>query len=189
MSEPAAERNVVLLKELLISLRSQFSGADIILVNHRELKPSVCSMKEELSEKYNIKFQNISNSADGFTAYDDCDLHVGFRVNAHIYNLSKRNYSILISEDIRGAGVNQTLGLENICIETPDISIKPIYKNYGIYRLNESFIQVNSIGKRVADYMDYSEMVGYSNYIQAFERMKVFFEEMAKQFEMIKSVA
>lgn len=38
-------------------------------------------------------------------------MHIGFRVHAHIYNLSRRNCSVLIEEDGRGAGVNQALGL------------------------------------------------------------------------------
>lgn len=52
--------------------------------------------------------------AEGFSVYDDCDFHIGFRVHAHIYNLSRGNISILLNEDARGAGVNDALGILNI---------------------------------------------------------------------------
>ncbi len=61
-----------------------------------------------------IQYLDISNSEKGFSVYDDCDLHIGFRVHAHIYNLSRRNASLLIEEDGRGAGVNDALGLRSI---------------------------------------------------------------------------
>lgn len=39
-------------------------------------------------EKIGVKMIDISKSVDGLRIYDDCDLHIGFRVHAHIYNLS-----------------------------------------------------------------------------------------------------
>ena len=42
--------------------------------------------------------------------YNDCELHIGYRAHAHIYFLSKRRPSILITEDARGAGVLEALG-------------------------------------------------------------------------------
>ena len=65
-------------------------------------------------DKLGVKTVDISGSAKAFSVYDDCDLHIGYRVHAHIYNLSQRNISLLIEEDGRGAGVNQALGLNSI---------------------------------------------------------------------------
>ncbi len=42
--------------------------------------------------------------------YDTMDIHIGFRVHAHIYFLSYAKPSFLISEDSRGDGVVKTLG-------------------------------------------------------------------------------
>lgn len=53
---------------------------------------------------------------DGFKEYDSCDLHIRFRVHAHIYNLSHGNTTLLINEDARGSGVNDALGIANINI-------------------------------------------------------------------------
>lgn len=49
-----------------------------------------------------------------FQVYDDCDLHVGYRVHAHLYCLSQKKPSILLSEDSRGVSQSITLGREPI---------------------------------------------------------------------------
>lgn len=46
--------------------------------------------------------------------YKDCDLHVGYRVHAHINFLSMRRPSILIHEDGRGRGVSEALNIKGI---------------------------------------------------------------------------
>ena len=43
--------------------------------------------------------------------YEECDLHVGYRVHGHIYFLAKRKPSFLIHEDGRGRGASEALGL------------------------------------------------------------------------------
>ena len=68
----------------------------------------------EFYKNNNINVVDITNSCKGFEVYDNSDLHIGFRVHAHIYNLSMRKRSILIEEDGRGAGVNEALGLIGI---------------------------------------------------------------------------
>jgi len=46
--------------------------------------------------------------------YEDFDLHIGYRVHAHLYFLSRRIPSILLSEDVRGSGQAKSLGMEEI---------------------------------------------------------------------------
>ena len=77
------------------------------------------------SSKYNNQVRNfaasrgmqcvdLSYGSKGFSIHDDADIHVGFRVHSHIYALSERIPSLLIEEDIRGHGLNDTLGLPHI---------------------------------------------------------------------------
>jgi hypothetical protein len=47
-------------------------------------------------------------------AYDDADLHVGYRVHAHLDFLSRRRPSLLVSEDGRGRGQNLTFGAADL---------------------------------------------------------------------------
>lgn len=46
--------------------------------------------------------------------YKQCDLHVGYRVHAHIFFLSMRKPSLLIHEDGRGLGVSEALNINGI---------------------------------------------------------------------------
>ena len=106
VSEPASPVHVSMMFKLVAALREKFPDADISLIIHRERKAEIESGLKRLKSELGISVLPISGSADGFSVYDDCDLHVGFRVHAHIYNLSQRNISILLNEDMRGVGVN-----------------------------------------------------------------------------------
>lgn len=120
ISDPGKAENhkqALLLAKLV---KSRYQDAHIVFVFHRGIKrdkytPNSVEKKNlwflQEIEKLGIDTIDISYSENGFDIYDDCDLHIGFRVHAHIYNLSKRNISVLIEEDGRGAGVNQVLGL------------------------------------------------------------------------------
>ena len=46
--------------------------------------------------------------------YRDCDLHVGFRVHAHIFFLSIRKPTFLLQVDGRGRALSETLGLPDV---------------------------------------------------------------------------
>lgn len=186
VSEPAKELNVPLLLGLLKHLRKKYPLAKITLVNHREIKQGIQSKLSFLQKNECIEFANISGSADGFSIYDDCDLHVGFRVHAHIYNLSKRNLTILFSEDIRGAGVNQTLGLENLSVDELYYGKRKLWRDYYIMRYpNDVSDQQVIAGAMIDDYLETCSQLEYSNYLHAFETMKSTFQSMSVFFNGI----
>ncbi len=57
-----------------------------------------------------FKIRNLSSDLNAMkNLYDSCNLHVGYRVHAHIYCLSARTASILISEDSRGIAQSEAL--------------------------------------------------------------------------------
>ncbi len=68
----------------------------------------------ELLDRAGIPYKDISGSSSGFNLCENADLHIGFRMHTHIYCMSKRIPSVLIGEDARGAGLNQTLGAPDI---------------------------------------------------------------------------
>jgi hypothetical protein len=55
---------------------------------------------------------SVGNGDLGF--YRDFDLHVGYRVHAHILFLSARRASLLLHEDGRGTGASESLGIRGI---------------------------------------------------------------------------
>lgn len=95
------------------------SEKEIILVVHRGIDESIRDELMDAIARNNISLCEITGNVDGFKVYDDCDIHIGFRVHAHIYNMSQRRLSILIEEDARGNGVNDALGLPHICAFWP----------------------------------------------------------------------
>lgn len=118
LSEPSDAVNYREFVEVVKYVGDRFRGADVLVVLHRIDKMRMDKRTEKmiraLREMEDVKVKDISYGVKGFSVYDDCDLHIGYRVHAHLYNLSKRNFSILIEEDGRGAEANETLGLPDV---------------------------------------------------------------------------
>jgi hypothetical protein len=57
---------------------------------------------------------DVSGDASKIRFYDECTLHVGYRVHAHLYFLSRRKPSLLVEEDGRGAGASRALGVRGV---------------------------------------------------------------------------
>ena len=53
--------------------------------------------------------------------YGNADLHIGYRVHAHLLCLSRRIPSILINEDSRGVGQAKALGADSLIVEGDNI--------------------------------------------------------------------
>jgi len=189
VSEPAKSVNVPLFLDLLLHLRKKYPHAVINILNHREQKKGIVSRLKELNDKSGIGFLDISGSVDGFKAYDDCDLHVGFRVHAHIYNLSRRNLSVLYNEDVRGYGINQTIGLDNFNINAVPNRKKKLFGHYYLMKDNISIIhQYEIIGKMFDDFMDDTIEQNFENFDNAFKKMKRYYQNMIAFFMAVNKV-
>lgn len=57
---------------------------------------------------------DVSGDTSKIRFYDECTLHVGYRVHAHLHFLSRRKPSLLVEEDGRGAGASQALGVRGV---------------------------------------------------------------------------
>lgn len=82
-------------------------------------------------EKNNIAFKDISGSADELISeYSNCDLHVGYRVHAHIFMSSISKRSILINEDGRGKALLDVIGGVRLdCYKIDDINLENRFKS------------------------------------------------------------
>lgn len=115
ISDPALVGNIRYFYELIHIIERNYADAKIKVFYHRGISSKDMQIMELLCKKNaNISYVDMSGSCDKFAEYDECFMHIGFRVHAHIYNLSQGNVSVLINEDARGVGVNHALGLENI---------------------------------------------------------------------------
>lgn len=95
---------------LLDMLIDEFCGADIICSFHSSLSQSDRELKT-VAEQRGIDVVLASHDTENIEFYDECDLHVGYRLHGHLSFLRRRLPSVLIGEDGRGNGFNATLGV------------------------------------------------------------------------------
>ena len=81
------------------------------VANNREIAAAVAEL--------GFRVADVTGDLAEIGFYDDCTLHVGYRVHAHLYFLSKRKPSLLLEEDGRGAGMSRALGLAGVAAFTP----------------------------------------------------------------------
>ena len=119
ISDPAKRGNLDAVKHLVSALEEAFPDASMKIVFHRgwradgHSRGALAKRQTKLvswAEGHGIPSVDISYGWEGFHEYDSCDLHVGYRVHAHLYNMSQRKPSFLIEEDGRGYGANDALG-------------------------------------------------------------------------------
>lgn len=113
------------MKNLILQLKEEFKGKVFEVVFHHGLNPHNFSHasagKARHNKRYNgfaawltdqnITFVDISGSAERLVGYySSVDLHIGYRVHAHIFMNSVKKLSLLISEDGRAKGSKSTIG-------------------------------------------------------------------------------
>lgn len=156
---------------MLKLVKNKYPKAEIYCTFHRGIYPDKDTkmlhgfgyMAMALMAKiFGMKVLDVSSKLEKIDFYKNCDIHIGYRVHAHLYFLSKRKPSILINEDGRGLGMVQTMGL-------------PIF-----YKHDKNLI--NNIGRKIDEY-------NRTNY-KEFEKLKSFFDlkflDMKKFLESIE---
>jgi len=109
--------------KVLHLLRNLFPDSELYCSFHRGIKADEFTpiadernnmiIKKE-ADKLGYNVVDTSYDLDKIKFYDDCELHVGYRVHGHIYFLSKRKPSILLHEDGRGRGASESLNVMGI---------------------------------------------------------------------------
>lgn len=119
ISNPAHPENYAGCVEIAALLRRKYSNAEIQYVKHAATSDNPPEAIESRLLQLGITVVSIGGTEKSFSVYNDCDFHIGYRVHAHIYNLSHRNASLLIEEDGRGAGANDALGTPSLTAYDP----------------------------------------------------------------------
>lgn len=93
------------IKVLLDGLKELFPEAKIILAQH-----GVNPVIEQFCKTEGVETIKIYEDPEsGLDIYDKADLHVGYRVHAHVSALTRRKYSYLMEQDGRGCDYGLTL--------------------------------------------------------------------------------
>lgn len=96
--------------KLLEALRRVYADAEIVASFHHgfdEVAPGYLDAVRAMG----VETRDVAADTSKIAFYDDFDLHVGYRVHAGLYFLSRRKPSIIISEDMRGRGSAEALGI------------------------------------------------------------------------------
>ncbi len=96
-------------KQVMDMLIKEFPEATITCSFHSTLSQSDKQLRDAARAR-GIQTTLASHDTDNIEFYDNCDLHVGYRLHGHISFLRRRLPSVLIGEDGRGNGFNATLG-------------------------------------------------------------------------------
>ncbi|MFS1428075.1 polysaccharide pyruvyl transferase family protein [Vibrio splendidus] len=90
---------------LIEGLGVVFPNAEIIIALHGNDQLIINYAKEN-----GIQYEEIyKRKDDGLNIYDDADLHVGYRVHAHVSSLKRGMYSYLLEQDGRGCDYGLTI--------------------------------------------------------------------------------
>ncbi|MDG1349377.1 MAG: polysaccharide pyruvyl transferase family protein [Flavobacteriales bacterium] len=114
-----------LMKENILACKKRYIDREFEVVFHHSLDRDNYKVVDNSSlrhvnthikftqwlKKHGISYVDISGSAENLmNYYSKVDLHIGYRVHAHIFMNSIAKKSILISEDGRGKGVKGAIG-------------------------------------------------------------------------------
>ena len=175
ISDPADYYNYKSCISLIRYVRERFPSATIKFAFHRGVSAAAKPIVEELT-RLCIEKLDLSGNSSGFSIYDHCDLHIGYRVHAHIYNLSIRNKTILIEEDGRGAGVDRTLGLPGIkaysdLLHSSSLLVHKVYKRTFLYENKRMIDEIES-------YLNILDKTNNLYFVNAFALQREYFQTM-----------
>lgn len=190
-SNPAEWRNIEQAKSVLELIKDKYKDAKLYCAFHRGIKREDFGSEKEANSNLSLKdkaeelgFEVLDLSSDLSTMkiYDECDLHIGYRVHAHIYCLSHRKRTILIEEDGRGRGVNEALGIYGIearqsFLELPvnNKIINKVERRVASDKLDNRYVI-----KNISNYLSELEDNNYENFRAIFMNMQVMYKNMSK---------
>jgi hypothetical protein len=108
---------------LIRGVRRRFPDAEISCVFHRGLDRDAYTGRtaawaaqwlRRVAHAQGCRIVDAAFDTAKIRFYRDCDLHIGYRVHAHLHFLSMRKPSFLLQEDGRGIGASASLGLPDV---------------------------------------------------------------------------
>jgi hypothetical protein len=110
-------------KRLLAGVIDRFPGAEVICAFHRGIQADPYTSRSEaqllqehadFAERAGALVEDVSYDLAGIDSYRDADLHVGYRLHAHLFFLRVRKPTIIMEEDGRARGAAEALGTPSV---------------------------------------------------------------------------
>lgn len=172
-STPASYRYYEQAIKVMALIKKEFPNAKLCCTFHRGVNADKYTKKtrakffnalKDHAKKLGFECFDLSYDANNMEIYDRYDLHIGYRVHAHIYCLSHFRKSILLEEDGRGRGANEALGTRSLsCIKRIIIPKKCFMLRCISSLANKMVIADNSVVSALENYI---KELKDNNYIQ-----------------------
>ena len=92
--------------QVIGALQSTWPSTELVLFRH-----GIPNKTERWVERQSgLRVIDVSGNVEALRRYRNIDVHIGYRVHAHLWRMRNRQPSVLIEEDSRGVGFNRTLG-------------------------------------------------------------------------------
>ena len=152
-STPAGAHYAEQTVKMMEVIKEKYPKAELICSFHRGIEKdqytdenaaNVLLFMKNAAENLGYKIADLSYDLSKMSIYDECDIHIGYRVHAHIYCLSHRVRSILLNEDGRGSGLCHAISLNGI-----DCYYDIVNQNNQLSIIPNQFAQ-----QALADYID-----------------------------------
>lgn len=110
-------------REILKGLRGLVPEAEIVVAFHRGItadaqtppdKAALLTDYAAFARNLGCRIEDVSYDLARIAFYEECDLHVGYRLHGHLHFLSQRLPSVLLEEDGRGRGATEALGAPGV---------------------------------------------------------------------------
>lgn len=170
--------------QLLQEIKNTFPQAEIICSFHRGISEDKFTMKKDAEnakniidacQKMGVKHEDVAYDLSRIDFYKECDMHIGYRLHAHLHFLSNKKVSFLVNEDGRGRGAQEALGLLSIEAYQRTI-LNQFSEKFKLNKVPKVRGVINLLGKKYIPNNDTSEKL--ISFIQ---------EETANGFERVKN--
>ncbi|WP_157727518.1 polysaccharide pyruvyl transferase family protein [Stappia sp. ES.058] len=102
--------------ELLKAVKKRFPDSRRYVALHSARSP-LAAILEARAKQLGFEPLHLFGAAEGLDAYGEIDLHIGYRLHAHIHFIRNRKPSVLMVEDARSFGFSRTPGTAHGCIQ------------------------------------------------------------------------
>lgn len=174
------------MKKLITELKNLYDNKLIIYFHHK-IKMDDPAEKNSVNwlKSNNIEFKDISGDSEKLmTEYSSCDLHLGFRVHAHIFCSSIGKPSILLSEDGRAVALKEVLS--GLIFKAHEISGESIVaKGLNKLKLTDRIKAVNHLDQTVLSALNYNLSKDPTQFNQPFSQINALKEQMVKYLKQL----
>ena len=173
IDSPSMEK---LMKDNILKIKELFKDKEFEVIFHHSLESKKFLSSYGSNKKHNnahnqfanwcssqnINYKDISGSAENLiNYYSEVDLHIGYRVHAHIFMNSISKFSILISEDGRAKATKDVIGG---IVLNGYTSFKNSFLSKVLSRIFNTFDQYNSnthVTKEIIDNINYEKNIDF----------------------------